>query len=211
MGIIQRGILGGFSKKVANVVGGSWKGIAYMRSLPLSVAQPNTAAQQNQKTRFSLLVELASGVLTTICQPLWNRLAVKMSGYNYFIQTNSPEFDETGLIDPPDFQIAAGPGTSNPIDSIAAADNDDQVTINWTPNTGTGTALANDVGYAMCFNVTQGVFGIYNTNEVRSSGQITVTLETLAASGDTIYAYLAFKSADGLTISGTEFLSAVVP
>ncbi len=40
MGIIKRGILGGFSNKVANVVGSSWKGINTMRALPLSVANP---------------------------------------------------------------------------------------------------------------------------------------------------------------------------
>jgi hypothetical protein len=34
MGIIKQGILGGFSGKVGNVVGGTWKGIDYMRVLP---------------------------------------------------------------------------------------------------------------------------------------------------------------------------------
>ncbi len=32
MGTISKGILGGFSGKVGTVVGGSWKGIDYMRS-----------------------------------------------------------------------------------------------------------------------------------------------------------------------------------
>ena len=32
MGTINKGILGGFSGKVGNVVGGTWKGIDYMRS-----------------------------------------------------------------------------------------------------------------------------------------------------------------------------------
>ena len=34
MGKINQGILGGFSGKVGTVVGGSWKGTAYMRGLP---------------------------------------------------------------------------------------------------------------------------------------------------------------------------------
>ena len=34
MGKIGKGILGGISGKVANVVGGNWKGIDYLRSKP---------------------------------------------------------------------------------------------------------------------------------------------------------------------------------
>jgi hypothetical protein len=40
MGKINQGILGGFSGKVGNVVGGSWKGIEYMRVIPASIANP---------------------------------------------------------------------------------------------------------------------------------------------------------------------------
>ena len=32
MGTINKGILGGFSGKVGTVIGGTWKGIDYMRS-----------------------------------------------------------------------------------------------------------------------------------------------------------------------------------
>ena len=34
MGKINLGILGSFSGKVGNVVGGKWKGISYMRAKP---------------------------------------------------------------------------------------------------------------------------------------------------------------------------------
>jgi len=34
MGTIKKGILGGFSGKVGTVIGGVWKGIEYMRSIP---------------------------------------------------------------------------------------------------------------------------------------------------------------------------------
>ena len=45
MGIIKKGILGGFSGKVGNVVGASWKGIDYIRSLPSTVRNPRTPRQ----------------------------------------------------------------------------------------------------------------------------------------------------------------------
>lgn len=37
MGTIKQGILGGFSGKVGNIVGASWRGIDYIRSMPASV------------------------------------------------------------------------------------------------------------------------------------------------------------------------------
>ena len=88
MGIIRRGILGGFSGKVANVVGSSWKGIAVMRALPLSVTNPKTVGQVEQRSAFSIISKLASSILTVWVKPLWDRSAQSMSGYNAFIQQN---------------------------------------------------------------------------------------------------------------------------
>lgn len=88
MGIIRRGILGGFSGKVANVVGSSWKGIAVMRALPLSVTNPKTVGQVEQRSAFSIISKFASLILTVWIKPLWDRSAQSMSGYNAFIQQN---------------------------------------------------------------------------------------------------------------------------
>ena len=52
MGIIKKGILGGFSGKVGNVVGASWKGIDYIRSLPSTVRNPRTPRQVKQELSF---------------------------------------------------------------------------------------------------------------------------------------------------------------
>ena len=54
MGTFKQGIYGGYSGKVGNVVGGSWKGIDYMRILPTSVANPQTDAQLTQRQKFSV-------------------------------------------------------------------------------------------------------------------------------------------------------------
>ena len=56
MGKISQGVLGGFSGKVGNVVGGSWKGIDYMRIKPASVTNPRTAAQVDQRSKFSIVL-----------------------------------------------------------------------------------------------------------------------------------------------------------
>jgi hypothetical protein len=53
MGTIKKGILGGVSGKVGNVVGGSWKGIDYLRVLPASVHNANSQPQISQRYKFS--------------------------------------------------------------------------------------------------------------------------------------------------------------
>lgn len=66
MGTIKKGILGGFSGKVGNVVGASWKGVQYIRSLPSSVGNPKTAKQREQRTRFSLIAKFVRSILPVI-------------------------------------------------------------------------------------------------------------------------------------------------
>lgn len=54
MGRIKKGILGGFSGKVGAVVGASWRGIDYMRSLPETSNKPATKAQLAQQNKMAL-------------------------------------------------------------------------------------------------------------------------------------------------------------
>ncbi|MPM74213.1 hypothetical protein SDC9_121198 [bioreactor metagenome] len=57
MGRIKKGALGGFSGKVGNVVGASWKGIDYIRSWPAKVNDPKTKEQLKQRGRFSITLD----------------------------------------------------------------------------------------------------------------------------------------------------------
>ena len=52
MGVIKQGILGGFQNKVGAVIGSNWKGIATMRSRPISVANPRTGKQVAVRSEF---------------------------------------------------------------------------------------------------------------------------------------------------------------
>lgn len=54
MATIKKGILGGFSGKVGTVIGGNWKGIDYMRSLPKKSSKPATALQNDQRIKFTI-------------------------------------------------------------------------------------------------------------------------------------------------------------
>ena len=96
MAIIKRGILGGFSNKIGNVVGTSWKGISVMRSLPQSVHNPKTEAQEEQRTNFAVASKLGSQLLDSVIKPFWDKKAIRMSGYNLWVQKNLDRWRSLG-------------------------------------------------------------------------------------------------------------------
>lgn len=57
MAVYKQGILGSFSGKVGTVVGSSWRGVPYLRSLATKVANPRTAAQVEVRGRLATTVK----------------------------------------------------------------------------------------------------------------------------------------------------------
>ena len=108
MAKVRQGILGGFRGRVGNIVGTGWKGIAVMKSLPLSVANPRTAGQVLQRNRFRSLVKLGTSILASIVKPLWDRFASNMSGFNAFISANQSAFQNNGEWDYAKLVISRG-------------------------------------------------------------------------------------------------------
>ena len=87
MGKISQGILGGFSGKVGNVIGGNWKGIDYMRVRPASVANPQTEGQVDQRTKFSTILQFLQP-LTGFLQIGFRSYAIKMTAFNSAMSYN---------------------------------------------------------------------------------------------------------------------------
>ena len=56
MGKINQGILGGVSGQVGNVIGGTWKGIDYLRIKPSSVANPRTEESVQKSVSLNLVI-----------------------------------------------------------------------------------------------------------------------------------------------------------
>lgn len=207
MGIIKRGILGGVANKIGNVVGSSWKGIATLRSLPLSVANPNTLAQRTNRNSFSIMSKLGSQVLATVCQPLWNRDAKQMSGFNAYVMNNKRAYDAG---------VAAW--LANPImskgslsaDLLSVALNEQQTTITTTYS----SILQNpqdsndDVAYVQVIHQNNSDPGkpafaakAYSFGARRGDGTVMVPNDFDVSSGDKLIVSLSFKSADGREVA----------
>lgn len=206
MGIIKQGILGGFSGKVANVVGSSWKGIAVMKSLPLSVANPRTAPQVAQRNKFSRTVFFALGILGTVIKPLWDRFAQQQSGFNAFISENINLFAAGDLPSPlANLVISKGRMQATPISAISAPSGT-SLKVDWVDDSGQGFKLEDDTPFLVVINETsEEVTGFDLSTNARDDQTVTVTVPGNTAA-HTYSVYLAFRRIDGTVVSNTAYL-----
>ena len=209
MGIIKRGILGGFSNKVANVVGSSWKGINTMRALPLSVANPRTAAQVDNRNSFSYFSKIGSDVLSTIVQPLLNRDAKYMSGYNKFIKLNKTAYDLGGLDGWKLNPVISDGVLSATITNATVTAGQTSVTISAPTTLANAKDSATDKMFACVIEYPTADADLSNAKAygvggsvARSAGSISVPVPTITA-GHTYVVMLAYRSADGVETSET--------
>ncbi|MCP3925072.1 MAG: hypothetical protein GY714_21045 [Desulfobacterales bacterium] len=209
MGKIKQGIFGGVSGKIGNLVGASWKGINYLRTMPLSVANPNTAAQQTQRSKFGHAVALSKIILVSVIKPLLDRFASQESGFNVWIRNNLKNFDIEGVIDNPHFVNSAGKVTGFLNAGFNYPPDTYQLEITYQNNTGVGDALASDEVYGFCYNSVQKTVGLLVSHATRENTQCFFQFDEIIAPGQDIYVFLSYRRADGTSVSNTESLLAV--
>lgn len=202
MAVIKRGILGGFQNKIGNVVGSSWKGIATMRALPISVANPRTSAQVLQRSRFSYASKYGSSLLSTIIKPLWDRFSQSQSGFNAWVKANLPMIDEDGAFQPPNLIMSQGT-VYNPGISTSTKNNDARtITVTWSPDL-EGDALPNDRVYIAVYNTIEQEFAGYASVAARGDGTVTISIANILRGNEAFQVYLMFRRVDGTRVSNS--------
>lgn len=204
MAKIKQGILGGFSGKVAGVVGTSWKGRAVMKSRPLSVANPKTEAQVSQRGKFSDIAELASKILTTFVQPVENPISGDISGYNLFVKDNKQAFDSSHRIVMSKFVCGGGKLLNLESAEIAGSLADEEVTLSWTNSPGISALRLTDKVYAAVVTLSGELVAVTSGTSTRNSGSVTMGFVTELADlhqGDDMFCIYAVVSADGRDVS----------
>jgi len=201
MAVINRGILGAFSGSVGNIVGSSWKGIGVMKSKPLSVANPQTAAQVSVRDDFSAVSKLASDCLVYAVKPLWDRFAQKQSGYNAFIQKNITAVNDGIWNTLGNFALSMGNLTPTAAPTVLADRSANTIVLTWVNNNGSGSALSTDEAYAIGVNTGKNTWAIGITGRVRSSLTMTIPMPDDWETGDAIAFFLSFRRVDGTKVS----------
>jgi hypothetical protein len=205
MGKYNQGILGPFTGKVGSVVGSSWKGVNYIKSLPGPNAS-NTEGQQKQRSRFKAVVSFASSLLELLIRPVWNLSAGRMTGYNLFVKTNMSAFDDSGdLTNYSQFSASVG---SLSLPSNFTIQNDSEVAagieVSWKDESATGIGNADDKLHLLVMAGDR--VHILHTDAVRTdqSAEITLPVEV----GEThIYAFWGTADADEYSLDQYQMIN----
>jgi len=210
MGKINQGILGGVSGQVGNVIGGTWKGIDYLRIKPSSVANPRTEGQMDQRSRFSTALQFLQPMLDFI-KIGYKNYAIKMSAFNSAM-SNILKNAITGAY--PDFSIdyanalisrgsLAGVLNGAANSSVAGA-----IDFTWDDNSIESNAQATDKAMILAYNQSKNKAVFVTAGAARSVGTQTLTVPN-DFSGDTAECFIAFISADSLSVANSKYLGSV--
>ena len=197
MGTIKKGILGGFSGKVGTVVGGSWKGISYMRSLPQKVKNPRTAGQVSQRSKFAITMYYLKP-MTAFLRTGWKLYAHRQSPINAamsYALANAitgayPDYE----IDPS--KVIVSRGSLATAVNANANDAGGSIDISWDDNSNVSNAKQTDKALIAIANPTKGEAVTITAGEERMTGYQNTVIPA-DWSGDEVQVYLGFISEDG--------------
>jgi hypothetical protein len=210
MGRISQRVLGGFSGKIGNVVGSSWKRIDYMRIKPSSVVNPRTVDQVDQRTKFTAALQFLQP-LKDFVKVGYKSYANKMTEFNSemsytlanAITVVSPDF----LVDFSCALLSRGSllGALNP---LASSTVEGSVSVTWDDNTFNGTTAANDKSLIALYNTTKGesIFTLDGATMSVGSQNLVVPANY---TGNDLEAYISFQSADGTYVSNSIYIGSV--
>ena len=210
MGTIKQGVFGGFSGGVGNVIGGTWKGISYMRIVPAKISNPRTDRQKDQRLRFAMTMTFLKP-LSQFLKIGFKNYAVSMTAINAAMAYNFHHaLDGTY----PDYTInyekvlvSCGilPPAFNPAVKSTVAG---VVEFSWIDNSDEINADSHDKSMLVVYNVLKNqALCVINKGERASSPQ-TVSVPT-SFFGQQVHCYIAFISKDEMELSNSIYLGAV--
>jgi hypothetical protein len=209
MGTINKGILGGFSGKVGNVVGGTWKGIDYMRSKSNRGKFTPTQPQHAQHLKFALVIRFVQ-TMTGLVEISFGNFAVRKTGFNSAVSYTlknavtgtypvyTIRYDDA-LVSRGDLPNVLGPAVTSGANS--------QLTWSWTDNSGVGIAKPTDrallVAYCPANNQC-----IYTTGSA-ARRNLTDSLNLATFSGEDVETWIGFISEDGQNVASSIYTGKV--
>jgi len=207
MAKLSKGILGGISGTVGNVVGGRWRGIDYIRSKPSSVKNPRTEAQRTQRMRFSLVMSFLKK-----SRPFIN-IGFQNSGQGQTAMNRAMSLNVreaiTGTypdleINPEALVVSTGDlqGASTAGMDLSVAET---ATFTWNNEAGSGNASNDDGAMVLLFNTEKGavIYSLYGASREDETLQMAVPPSW---GGDPVAGYLAFRSETGRDVSESIYL-----
>lgn len=211
MAIVQNPITGRSRGKFATAVFSKQFGKNTMRSKAIQVSNPRTQLQREQRSKFSLMVEL-SRMFLPFLKTSFKQAAVGMSQFNMFMKINIqnvisgtyPDYE----IDFAQLKVSKGTLTGTETGgALAVAAH--KVNLSWSDNTGVGDALATDKVLALIINYDRKAVVQDLGSKTRTDLALSLTVPADWA-GDSVYAYMAFSNDANNKFSDSSYLGELV-
>ena len=205
MGTIKKGILGGFSGKVGNVAGASWKGVDYIRSLPSKVRNPRSKGQVAQRTRFSLIAKFVRALLPVIGVGFKQSAGAYNSAYSAAVSYNvqnavkgeHPDFE----IDFSNAMLSKG-GLTGTYEAMATRE-PGILNAEWEPEARGNASVEDHVAIAAYNPIKQeAMYDLHAASRGDGSGELQLPT---AWDGDEVEAFVMFISEDGKQVSDSVY------
>ena len=206
MGKLDKGIFGGFSGRVGNLVGVVLRGRHYVRVAPAHVHNPNTEGQRTQRGRFTVAQAFVRSILPYVRVGFRND-AQTCSAYNaaqscimkYAVEGKGKDC----YIDYSKVFVARGMLVG--ARQAKAVRTGDGVLFSWINNSGEVDARPNDVAMPLVYNTVREQ-GVWESEIVFRSVE-NVELKLPASwNGEACVAYLAFRSESGEAVANSVYL-----
>lgn len=211
MGKYNLGILSAFSGKVGTIVGSSWRGIRYMRSLSAKRGNANASEKLlEQQAKFSLITDFLKPV-KALLEIGFKNYAVGKTGYNSAHSYNlknalagtMPNLEI-------DFSMVLVSRGDLPLTTAisAASATAGRLDLTWTDNTGKGKAKAGDQLMLVVFCPALAEASYSVADATRSEGSLQYILPA-DFSRENAEVYVGWLSEDGKDVSNSKYLGRI--
>ena len=178
MATFEKGILGGFSGKVGNVVGSRWRGKNVMRSLPQRGNYTATAKQEEQRLKFKTVIGFLTplvGILSRFFgSPQGDKSRANLAT-SYHLKNAVIETPEGMEMDYAKVLISKGELRGIAGGAVAAAAGR-LLNFTWQDNSGQGKATATDILMVVVYAPDLNLFYTNEAVDTRDATAASVTL-----------------------------------
>lgn len=205
MARIKKGIRGEVSGKVGNVVGATWNGIPYIRSMPTNWIDPKTENQVKQRSKFLVTMNFLRTASKLVRIGFQSQAQGRMTAFNAamsYNMKNAVKPTEEGF--ELDFEkVMISQGTLDGTSEVKVKLEEGEVLFEWDTNV-VKNGKKDDMAMVMIYN-TQRCRGQCDINAgKRKTGEASLYVPKDWA-GDEIVAFLAFRDNDATEASNSIF------
>ena len=205
MATFEKGILGGFSGKIGNVVGARWRGKDIMRSVPRSSSRMPTESQLYQRDKFRM-VSLFLKPIQPVLALYFGSAQGSRSRSNLAVSYHLKEA-VLGIAPPFDMdytKVMFAKGVLLGLSDFQPTLNGNNVDLTWTDNSGQSNAKDTDSLLILTYNVQTQVFDYKQDVATRVAG--TYSLSLLGNAGQEVHVWVAIHAVDKLLVSTSSYV-----